>query len=173
MIYFNRLQRFFAMTKLFCENVSPLGASDPPLYSGGEERPRWNFGLGVSPSKGCNPTISSGGGKRQLRWGQKLFCRLGMSPAKGCNPLLPFGGAGMQPGRAPTALGIPRLPRWQPLQRSHETKTSAKTAGGDRHGPHAGRGACGRLQSVPGDGRRGARGGAARLASAHPPRGAA
>jgi len=109
------------MAKLFCENVSPFCGFDPPLYSGGEERPRWNFRLRVSPSR-C------------------------------CTPLLSIGGAEMQPGG------------------SHETKTSAKTAGGGRRGPYAGRGACGGSQSVPGDGRRGARGGIAGLAGAHPPR---
>jgi len=163
-----------ASIKLFCENMSPFGGSDPPLYSGGAVQFRWSleqlFLAGHVPIGGCNPTITSRGGKQQLRWSRKQYFRLRVSPSRRCTPLLSIGGAGMQPGRAPTALGIPRLPRWQPLQRSHETKTSAKTAGRDRQGPHAGRGACGGPQSVPGDGRRGARGGAAGLAGAHPAR---
>jgi hypothetical protein len=136
-----------AIAKLSCENMSPFSGCDPLLPSGGQEQPRWSFCLRVSPCGAATPLYLLGG-EKQPRWN----FRLKVSPSKGCNPLLLVGGEKMQLGG------------------SHETKTSAKTAGRDRQGPHAGRGACGGPQSVPGDGRRGARGGAAGLAGAHPAR---
>lgn len=139
-----------ATIKLSCENVSPFSGCDPLLLNGGQEQPQWNFCFRVSPCGAATPLYLLGG-EKQPRWSQNSLFRLDLSPSKGCNPPLYSRGGERQP------------------RRSHETKTSAQTAGGDLHDPNTGRRARREPQSLSVHGRGRARGASAGLLGAHPP----